>query len=71
MSILILDYDYLKSKNLFSEYQSFHQNDNFLKSGLIFIIPNYIHKQMIYLPFEERLNFLKSNKYKFSTSLKF
>ena len=64
MSILILDYDYLKSKNLFPEYQPFDKNDNFLKAGLIFIIPNYIHKQMTYLPFEERLNFLKSNNFK-------
>jgi len=64
MSILILDYDYLKSKNLFPEYQPFDKNDNFLKTGLIFIIPNYIHKQMTYLPFEERLNFLKSNNFK-------
>ena len=42
MSILILDYDYLSTKNLFPQFKKEKNNDSFLKSGIIFIIPNYI-----------------------------
>ena len=64
MSILILDYDYLSTKNLFPQFKKEKNNDSFLKSGIIFIIPNYIEKQMIHLPIEERLLFLSSNNFK-------